>query len=198
MAVITIREQSKTKTGFNATLVIEGINYQTTISDPFTAQQEQKLEWYFEDWLTFPVLEQVKANRAKASVREYGEELFRQVFQSDFKAYAKYSELKKDLSQLQIEIESENPEFQAIHWEALYDPDLPCPLAVDCVLIRKSANSATIEAEVKEFPTVNLLVVTARPKLEEDLAYRTISRPLVEAIRNAKLGVLTFLKCKDG
>ena len=64
MAVITIREQSQTDTGFNATLVIEGSNYPITVSDPFDANEEQELEWYFEDWLRYPILDNVKAGRA--------------------------------------------------------------------------------------------------------------------------------------
>ncbi len=115
MAVITIREQSQTETGFNATLVIDGNNYQITVQDPFTAKQEQELEWYFEDWLRYPNLENVKAARARASIREYGEDLFKQVFQADFNAYGKYSPLKGNLNQLQLEIESLTPEFHAIH-----------------------------------------------------------------------------------
>ena len=59
MAVITIREQSPTDTGFDATLVIEGNNYNITISDPFEDQQEQTLEWYFEKWLRYPILDNV-------------------------------------------------------------------------------------------------------------------------------------------
>ena len=189
MAVITIREQSKTDTGFNATLAIEGNNYNITVSDPFKPKEEQELEWYFEEWLRYPILEQVKAERAAASVKKYGTELFEQVFQTDINAYSKYGQLRGNLNQLQIEIESITPEFHAIHWEALQDPDLPRPLAVDSVLIRKSVKPATIEAKVNQFPTVNLLVVTARPNADEDVGYRTISRPLVEAIRNAKLRV---------
>jgi tetratricopeptide (TPR) repeat protein len=189
MAVITIREQGKTETGFNATLVIEENNYQITVSDPFAAREEQELEWYFEEWLRYPILEQVKATKAAASVRQYGQELFKQVFKTDINAYSKYSQLRSNLSQVQIEIESITPEFHAIHWEALQDPDLPRPLAVDCILIRKSVRPAIIEAKVKEFPTVNLLVVTARPNTDEDVGYRTISRPLVEAIRNSQLRV---------
>ena len=189
MAVITIREQGQTDTGFNATLVIDGNNYNITVSDPFEVREEQELEWYFEQWLRYPILEQVKANRAKDSVKKYGEELFKQVFRSDFNAYAEYRNLRGNLSQVQIEIESVTPEFHAIHWEALQDPDLPRPLAVDSVLIRKNVKPAVIAANVNESPTVNLLVVTARPNADEDVAYRTISRPLVEAIRNSKLRV---------
>ena len=189
MVTITIREQSQTDTGFNVTLVIEGNNYPITVSDPFDVNQEQELEWYFEDWLSYPHLDNVKADRAQASVREYGQELFKQVFQSDLKAYAKYSQIRNNLSQAILKIESITPEFHAIHWETLQDPDLPRPFAVDSIFTRKSVNPATIEAQVKESPTVNLLVVTARPKGDRDVGYRTISRPLVEAIRNSQLRV---------
>lgn len=192
MIVITIREQRKIDTDFDATLVMEGNNYPITVSDPFDAQQEQELEWYFEAWLTSPMLNNVRANQAKESIRKYGEALFKQVFQSDIKAYATYSHLRSNLNQIQLEIESNTPEFQAIHWEALQDPDLQPPaslLAINSVLIRKSVNPSIIKAQVNQSPTINLLVVIARPNADEDVAYRTISRPLVEAIRNAKLRV---------
>jgi len=189
MAVITIREQSKTETGFNATLAIAENHYNITVSDPFEPKQEEELEWYFEDWLCYPMLDNVKADRAKKSVKKYGEELFKQVFQKEPNAYAKYSQLRNNLNQIQIEIESISPEFQAIHWEALQDPDFPRPLAIDSVLIRKNANPAVIATNVNESPTINLLVVVARPKADRDVPHRTISRPLVELIRNSKLRV---------
>ena len=85
MAVITIREQNTTETGFDATLVIEGNNYQITLSDPFTAQQEQELEWYFENWLSQPLLDNVKADRAKTSVREYGKSYLSKSFKQILK-----------------------------------------------------------------------------------------------------------------
>ncbi|MEL4895033.1 CHAT domain-containing protein [Crocosphaera sp. Alani8] len=189
MTVITIREQGKTETGFNATLAIAGNNYNITVNDPFDDREEQELEWYFEEWLCNPILEEVKANRVAQTVERYGKNLFEQVFQSNIKAYSQYNGLRKDLSKIQIEIESITPEFHAIHWESLQDPDLPRPLAIESIFIRKSVEPASISAEVKEFPTVNLLVVIARPHGDDDVGYRTISRPLVEAIRNAKLRV---------
>ncbi|MEL6929332.1 MAG: CHAT domain-containing protein [Cyanobacteria bacterium J06600_6] len=186
---ITVREQSQTDTGFNVDLVIDGKKYPATASDPFTSKQEKELEWYFESWLRFPTLENIKADRAKASVREYGEDLFQQVF-ADSDAYAKYKQLINDNSvEITIAIESITPEFHAIHWEALQDPKFPRPLAIESVLVRKSVEPVVIEAQVKPSPTINLLVVTARPNGANDVGYRTISRPLVEAIRNAKLPV---------
>ena len=93
-------------------------------------------------------MDTVKAERSKNSVKTYGEKLFDQVFQ-DKKAYRKYQQLKNNLSQVQIEIVSKTPEFQGLHWEALQDPDFPRPLAVDCVMLRKSVNSAV---KLSSFP----------------------------------------------
>ncbi|MGF1570431.1 MAG: hypothetical protein ACFCVD_20550 [Nodosilinea sp.] len=58
------------------------------------------------------------AQRAAASVQAYGERLFEQIF-GDRRAYADYSQAcSGGLSQLQIEIEGDSPDFQALHWEA--------------------------------------------------------------------------------
>ena len=190
MALITIREVNHIENGFSAELVLEGRgNYPITITNPFSESEENLLEWYFEDWLNQPYLERVTAEKAKASVKKYGEALFKQVFQSNFNAYGQYQQWRGDLSQIQIQIESKTPEFHSLHWESLQDPDLPRPLAVDCIVIRKTVQPAPVKAEVKISPTINLLVVIARPNADEDVGYRTISRPLVEAIRNAQLKV---------
>ncbi|MGB5713424.1 MAG: CHAT domain-containing protein, partial [Waterburya sp.] len=190
MALITIREVERIENGFTAELVLEGRgNYPISITNPFTEYDEQLLSWYFEGWLNQPHLNQVRAKAAEASVKTYGEELFKQVFQSNIDAYSEYKQWTGDLSQIQIQIESKTPEFHSLHWEALKDPKLPRPFAVDCIVIRKTVQPTSGKAQVKPSPTINLLVVTARPNGEQDVGYRTISRPLVEAIRNAELKV---------
>ncbi|MBE9208472.1 tetratricopeptide repeat protein [Nostoc sp. LEGE 06077] len=190
MPIITIREESPTDGGFNAILSFDGRGeYIVKITDPFTPKVEKQLEWYFEDWLMFPIVDTVKAEAAAASIKTYGEELFNQVFRVDFNAYGVYQRLRSNLSQLHIEIVGKTPEFQALHWEALRDPDLPRPLAVDCVMVRKSNKPAPIYADVQTSPTINLLVVVARPDEEMDVGYRTISRPLLELIENSHLRV---------
>ena len=188
MSVITIREQQQIATGFAASLSFGDGEYDIIITDPFTPQEERELEWYFEEWLVYPIVDTVKAERAKNSVKTYGEKLFDQVFQ-DKKAYSKYQQLKNNLSQVQIEIVSKTPEFQGLHWEALQDPDFPRPLAIDCVMLRKSVNSAVGSVNLPTSPVINLLVVVARPDEEKDAGYRTISRPLVELIENGQLRV---------
>uniref|UniRef100_UPI0039C6E30F tetratricopeptide repeat protein n=1 Tax=Scytonema sp. PCC 10023 TaxID=1680591 RepID=UPI0039C6E30F len=188
MPVITIREEGKTETGFEATLRFAGEEYFVTITEPFTTKEEKELEWYFEEWLEFPFSDTTIAQRAAASIKKYGENLFNQVF-TDRSAYSEYQQLRKGQNPLQIEIVGKTPEFQALHWEALWEPGFPRPLAVDCVMVRKSIKRGAKQADVPQSPVINLLVVTARPNEEQDVGYRTISRPLIEAIENSQLAV---------
>ena len=46
-----------------------------------------------------------------------------------------------------------------------------------------------VKAKVSPSPTINVLLVTARPMGRSDVGYRTISRPLVETLRQADLRV---------
>lgn len=190
MTLITIRQHKATPTGFTATISVDrGGEYPITITPPFGEREERELEWYFESWIRFPYADRVKAERVKHSLKTYGQQLFEQVFKSNFDVYGKYIVLSNRLSQVQIEIESITPEFQSLHWEAMQDSEWPTPLAINCIVLRKTVQPAVSQANVAPFPVVNLLVITARRNEEEDVGYRTISRPLVEAIKNSQLRV---------
>ncbi|MEG3438506.1 CHAT domain-containing protein, partial [Pannus brasiliensis CCIBt3594] len=189
MPTITIREDGQTESGFTAILEFDHqARFPVTVRDPFGAGEEKRLEWYFEEWLQCPILDTVKAKEAADSVKAYGESLFEQVFRSNPDAYAEYVRYKGNLAQLRIEIEGNNPEFHALHWEALRDPNLPRPFAVEGVMVRKSFRSTATASEMAESATINLLLVVARPS-KKDVNYRTISRPLVEGIENSRLPV---------
>ena len=55
--------------------------------------------------------------------------------------------------------------------------------------LRRNLNPRVVEARLAASPTLNLLVVTARPGVGRDIGYRTISRPLLNALRQANLPV---------
>src|SRR5438128_692833 len=105
MTLITIRERPNDLTA-NATLEFDnGQQFPLTITDPFTPEKEQDLAWYFEEHLRFPFTNQVKAQHAAASVREYGETLFNQIFFADPEAYVSYKQaLNEGIPNLQFEI----------------------------------------------------------------------------------------------
>jgi tetratricopeptide (TPR) repeat protein len=198
MALIQIREipgGPETSEGSNgassaqATISFDnGPLYPITISDPFTEKEESELEWYFEQYLCFPFTETVRAKKAADSITTYGEKLFEQIF-GERKVYANYKNcLAAGLNTLQIEIAG-SPSFQRWHWEALYDPELQQQLALQATIVRKNLIPQTFPASMRPSPTINVLVVVARPGGKQDVGYRTISRPLVESLRKTDIPV---------
>ena len=116
--------------GFKAQVSFDGgADYAVALSDPFADGEEARLEWYFEAHLRQPFLNGVMARQAADSIRAYGEELFAQVFGENPKLYGRYLPCREQLADLRIEIQG-SPAFQALHWEAMKDPELPQALAV--------------------------------------------------------------------
>ncbi|WP_287128308.1 CHAT domain-containing protein [Candidatus Cyanaurora vandensis] len=189
MTVITLREQGLTDGSFTVTVQIgDGGEYAVVVSDPFTAEAAE-LRWYFEQWLVRPMLERVRAERAQLSIRRYGEALFRQVFVDNHEVYVAYREAASNSRPLRVEIVGRSLEFQALHWEAMWEPNAPSPLAVTGVMVRRSVRPVAPLARGEASPLVRLLVVVARPDEDEDVGYRTVSRPLIEAVDNGQLRV---------
>ena len=188
MALIRIRE---TGTDGQATVSLDDHgDYPIVVADPFDAddEAEKRLEWYFEEHLRFPFTDRVLAREAADSIKPYGETLFGQVF-ADKQAYAAYAGARQaGLETLRFEIIG-SPEFHALHWEALKDPGLPKPFCLYSPIVRRSKVPPTLPAMAGRSPTINLLIVTARPSLEKDVGYRTIAGPLVESLRGATLAV---------
>ena len=186
MTTITIRERPGAAPGApNAELSFDhGAVYPITVADPFSKEEEENLEWYFETHLQFPFTDQVRAAETAAGITRYGQALFDQVF-ADRQAFAAYSRaLQAGVDRLCFEIAG-SPEFHALHWEALQDPALPRAFSLDAPMVRKNLAPQPLEAVVRPAPAIRLLVVVARPYGRQDVGYRTISRPLVEGLRQA-------------
>jgi len=183
---IIIREKRKNKEDFAATAQFgaQGAPHDITIKNPFSEQQEKNLEWYFEKWLNFPFTDKVPAEKAESSIRAYGEDLFEQVFNHSRHAAVEYDRLQGEDVELVI---IGSPEFHALHWEALKDPHQARPLSVEKPIIRKNSKPVIHRARMKPAPKLRVLLVTARPGGERDVGYRTISRPLVEALEKGKV-----------
>jgi len=57
MAIITIREVGQQDNHFQAKVNFGGAaEYPVTVANPFGAKEEHLLEWYFEEWISFPYL----------------------------------------------------------------------------------------------------------------------------------------------
>jgi len=188
MELIEIREDSGRADG--AVLRIDGYDYPVMVTSPFDAEKLGELDWYFEQHLYFPFTDQVRARQAGDSITAYGEALFRQLFASRG-ALRAYDTLKGRAypDRLALAVMGSSA-FQGLHWEALKDPELPRPFALDVpIMRRRTASAPPLEAVAANSPTLNLLVLTARPGEVRDAGYRTITRPLVGTLHQAQLRV---------
>ena len=185
---IFIEEHSREGENFKATVQIEsqGKSDPVLISNPATPEQERELEWYFEEWLNFPFTDKARAQGAADFIRKYGEELFAKMFRINPDIYMAYQTEIRSGNDVMLQIIG-SPEFHALHWEALKDPNLPHPLAVGHPVVRKNKLAVFNPATLPEAPELRVLLVTARPSGSHDVGYRTISRPLIDALETGKL-----------
>ncbi len=188
MPLITIQQTGDLAGSPNATVSFDhGGGYPITISDPFSEAEKERLRWYFEEHLHFPFTRQVLAREAAASIPLYGQALFEQIF-SDQAVYNEYkTACRSGLHSLQFEIIG-SPAFHQLHWEALQEPGRE-PFVLHAPMVRRGDQPIRTRLEPQPSPTINLLLVTARPHGRRDVGYRTISRPLLAGLRRANLPV---------
>jgi len=187
MNVIRIHQKGRNDEAFEVEVLFdeEQVGDTVLVRNPFADAEEQELEWYFERHLEHPYMDTVRARKAGESIKQYGESLFSQVF-ADAEALGLWIQLRGTLAETRIEVVG-SPEFHSLHWEAIRDPKLPNPIADQAVIVRRDTTRPVVSATAASSPTVNILVVTARPMGRKDVSYRTISRPLVDALGNAKV-----------
>ncbi|MFC3965943.1 tetratricopeptide repeat protein, partial [Nocardia jiangsuensis] len=165
----------------------EGAAYPVTVTDPATKAEEELLGWYFEQHLRYPFLDGDRRRTAVTVLGEYGQKLFAQVLggATGFKYQTMRS---RGFDGCRIEVVG-GAGFHRLHWEALFDPDLDSPLALRVPIMRRVELRPARFEVAGPWPSLNILIVTARPDGANDVGYRTISRPLVAALRRARVPV---------
>src|SRR5215470_13613016 len=165
--------------------------YMVQVTDPVDAAVEAELAWYFQEHLRYPFLDKDREEQAVRQITAYGEALFGQVFGGAASHdYRNLRERSFDGCRLEI---SGSAALHQLHWEALRDPGLDSPLAVRVPVTRRVTGQPAGFALPDPQPTLNIVVVTARPDGPRDVGYRTISRPLLDALRTAGLPVTVDL-----
>jgi len=195
VALVTVRlaERAVNADGSFAVRVsfAESAEYDVTVTDPADRQGEDRLAWYFERHLRYPFLDKDLEAAAVAQIGAYGRALFTQVFGGV--ASHDYRRLRdRGFDGCRIEV-SGSAGLHRLHWEAMSDPDLPVPLAVRLPVTRRVDALGSGFDPPQLLPTVNLLVVVARPDGPDDVGYRTVSRPLLAALRTAGVPVTVDL-----
>jgi tetratricopeptide (TPR) repeat protein len=150
---------------------------------PTDTAGEAHLAWYFEKHLRYPFLDKDLESAAVRRIAAYGEALFAQVFGGEG-SHDYRSMRDRAFDRCRVEVTG-SAALHQLHWETLRDPTLGVPLAVRLPVTRRVSALGSKFQPPSGRPTVNILVVTARPDGPQDIGYRTISRPLLDTLRVA-------------
>jgi tetratricopeptide (TPR) repeat protein len=165
------------------------------LEDPLTLGLEgtaeplgRELAWYLESYLDYPFgPNEARAARVQAALQAWGARTFDALF-----GHGQARDFYRDATRaghtaLQLSIVSDDPRVLSWPWEALRDPAVG-DLAQHCRIERQldTVPEPLPLPEGLDRERVRILLVTARP-YEGDIAYRSISRPLVELIQRAGL-----------
>jgi tetratricopeptide (TPR) repeat protein len=149
-----------------------------------------ELAWYLESYLDYPFgPNEERAERVIQALNAWGRGAFEALFGEGQGRDFYRDAIRDGHDALDLVIASDDPEALGWPWEALHDP-LVGDLAHHCRIER---HLTRIEDPPPPHPKlsreqIGILLITARP-YEDDVSYRSISRPLVNLVRSAKLPV---------
>jgi len=193
MNFISLSERAREADGsFEVVVRFEdGGEHVAKVADPLASDPtgERLLTWYFEEHLRYPFLDQDQQRAAVALLERYGTELFDQVFGGDGDCAYEFRRVRNaGFDGLRLEVVG-STDFHRLHWESLRDDGPGTPLGARIPITRRVENVAVGFDIAAQGPTLNVLVMTARPNGARDVGYRTISRPLLAALRQARIPV---------
>ena len=162
-----------------------------SVVDPFGATQYRELQWYLEEYAT-DLGSPFDTDRAEAC-------------RSTFKAYARKLAQSLDLESrvprdgaivvLHIHGQSEQSAIFDLLWEVLEELDLwktedSLPPIRAKIIVRRSLGTGNLATHSSlktiECPSLNILFVTSRPRLDSDVGHRLISKRLFETVKRAQ------------
>ncbi|GLW90425.1 CHAT domain-containing tetratricopeptide repeat protein [Actinokineospora globicatena] len=140
----------------------------------------EDLRWYVEDYLRAPFgVYAERGPQAAAKLTQWGHDLFRAIFA---KAEAGYREWRASATP-ELVLRSDQAEWLGLPWELCADPARPTPLALDGVRITRVLESAEqVPAFAVTGQRLRVLMVISRPEGPQDIAFRAIARPMLDAI----------------
>ncbi len=147
-----------------------------------------ELAWYLESYLDLPTgPNQTRAERVQSALRDWGRQGFDALFGQGQARDFYRDATRNGHTELHLVVASDDPRVLSWPWEALNDPQVG-DLAHHCRIERQldTAPEPLPLPEALPNDRVCILLVTARP-YRNDIAYRSITRPLVELIQQERL-----------
>lgn len=159
-----------------------GFTSQVPLLFELTERDRSRLRFYLENFLTCPNPAALKPVASlQSDLRHWGEELFRQVFKNDRKAYFHYQEAARDLHTLRIEILADHPDAWTVPWELLFDPNLGwlAPQARSFARNLVGERESSVRVPQPGEP-LRVLYIVGRPAGSLEIPFHSVARALVQ------------------
>jgi tetratricopeptide (TPR) repeat protein len=153
-----------------------------------TAQDEEDLRWYLEDFLQYPQEPAPTiAKRVEGRMSELGKELFRCVFQGSDEARDLWAQVRDRLAATRVEVVTGVAAAVGLPWELLRDPRTDFPLALTARSFVRAQPRVPLRARLgnEADGPVRILVVLCRPAGalgKSDAPFRSVASRLIKGL----------------
>ncbi|MEM8486705.1 MAG: CHAT domain-containing protein [Bacteroidota bacterium] len=189
MIVLQIRQNplDKGKYPIQLTLRRQGqadLTAQALIEFALTAQEQEDIRWYMEDYLLRQEgAQEVQIDQIELAMRARGEELYTKVLAHNMDTQAIWFAVREQLADLRIEIQTGIAEAASIPWELMRDPQSDSAIALRVrafVRVQSGANISFVPVQPPEDGRVRLLYVVCRPGGRNDVELRAVANRLIQ------------------
>lgn len=147
-------------------------------------KDRELLRWYLEEYLLCPLaVYRDMAKTAESRMRGLGEELFAAVFREK-EPFSLYNRVSNDLPNTRIIVQANTASGIALPWELIRDPYLDVDLSYEAGAFVRGEENIKREPVELVGDRVNVLLAISRPDGEEDVAFQSVARHLLEAFAN--------------
>jgi hypothetical protein len=166
----------------------DGLPRQTALATfcfQLTAQDQEDLRWYLEDYLQYPQdPAPAIAARIEGRMAELGTRLFKELFQSSDDARDLWATLRTRLNDTRVEIVAPVREATALPWELVRDPKTDTPLALRAQSFVRTHPQAAQRPHVPatQDGPVRILLVICRPRGDDDVPFRSVASRLIKGL----------------
>jgi tetratricopeptide (TPR) repeat protein len=166
--------------------------------DPLDTSDTQEIDWYFQRYLDNPLgPAKARAEAVETGLRNLGRLLFELVFRGNQDAQGLYTNAAADgLGQYQLAIISQDPEFLALPWELMNEPQVGYVAPQLAAVVRRYSASPmpsfTSRLSADQF---NVLLVSPLPNLDSGTSSGSLAIETVKVLESLNIQVeLDYLR----
>jgi tetratricopeptide (TPR) repeat protein len=156
----------------------------TDVTFSLTAQEQEQLRWYLEDYLEHPTdpAPKIAANVEK-KMQEVGEHLFNSLFNTNEDARFLWADLRSRLSDTRVEVIS-GVDTTRIPWELIRDPHTGTHLALRARDFVRGLPNPALQPSIlqTESGPIRILLVICRPGGRDDVPFRSVASRIVKSL----------------